>query len=92
MKHESIRSVFDWNTGEPSIFRPLQAAAKLRDSGTARVERDRATGQDRSAFYGLSRKSDEKLNTRRVYSPLVEGAEAGQRAAHRRDAIRRGGI
>lgn len=44
MKHESIRSAFDWNTGEPSIFRPLQAAQNLRTSATERVEKRRAAG------------------------------------------------
>lgn len=44
MKQQAVRSAFDWNTGEPSIFRPLQTAENLRTSATARVEKRRAAG------------------------------------------------
>ncbi len=94
MKHEpaAAHSAFYWNTGEPSVFLPLQRQAAQRAASTAKVERARAAGIERSTIYGLSRKSDLQQVERRRYSPPVEGREAGQRAADKRDALRRGSI
>lgn len=92
MKRAPIPSPFLWNTGEPSIFLPLQTAANQRAASTRKVEKARAAGTELSTIHGLSKKSDTRLAERRRYSPPVEGAAAGQHAADRRDALRRGSI
>jgi hypothetical protein len=83
MKHESVRSVWDWNTGEPSIFRPLQASAKHSQISTRTVEKAREDGADWTGGVVVKRQR---------YSPAIENAADGQRAADKRDALRRGGI
>ncbi|MDN8617836.1 hypothetical protein [Variovorax ginsengisoli] len=88
----TTRSVFDWNTGEPTVFLPLQTAANRRAAAAMVVDKARAAGIEPSVILGISRKSDERAAERRRYSPPVEGAAAGQRAADRRDALRRGSI
>lgn len=77
--------------GEPISWAPLQHSATMRAASTRKVERARAGGKDFSTIHGLSKKSDLVLAARRKYSAPVEGREAGQRAADKRDALRRGG-
>ncbi|WP_431276242.1 hypothetical protein ACQ858_08305 [Variovorax ureilyticus] len=95
MKQSSVLSAFHWRTGEPSVFRPLQTAANLRAASTAKVERARKQGVDRSVIHGLSKKADVRVSELRHqnrFSPPIENADEGQRSRDRRDAIRRGGI
>ena len=97
MKHTPVKpvSAFHWRTGEPSIFRPLQTAANLRAASTAKVERAREQGVDRSVIHGLSKKADVRVSELRHqnrFSPPIEDRKAGERSRDRNRAIRRGGI
>jgi hypothetical protein len=97
MKHHKPAaplSAFHWRTGEPSVSRPLQTAANLRAASTAKVERARKQGVDRSVIHGLSKKADVRVSELRQnrFSPPIENAEEGQRSRDRSDSIRRGGI
>lgn len=116
-----IRSPFEWQTGEPSIFRPLQTVANLRTSASERVEQRRAAGdptlpssyspapakrrrKKTSTFptvetaQGIKHGRQPKLYTtpglvKATSASLpVIGAEQGRQDAHRRDALKRGGI
>ncbi|CAN7325571.1 hypothetical protein LJR084_001885 [Variovorax sp. LjRoot84] len=78
-------------SGVPIDWAPLQRSAVLRSASTRKVENARARGTDFSTIHGISKKSDAILSARRKYSAPVEGAEAGQRSADKRDALRRGG-
>lgn len=79
--------------GEPIDWAGFQARAKMSASSTRSVARTRAGGKDPARLYGLSRKSDEKLNeAAKRYSPAIEGREAGQQAMHKRDALKRSRI
>lgn len=120
MKTEPIRSPFDWQTDEPSIFRPLQTAENLRRSASERVEKRRAAGDrtlpstymDKPAKPRRAKPSNfptvesaqgikhgrtpAMYTTPGLVKPTskslpVEGREAGQASADRRDALRRGG-
>lgn len=50
-------------TGEPIDWKPLQRSHNLRAASTAKVERARAAGIDRSTMHGISKKADARLAT-----------------------------
>lgn len=85
----STNNAFDWNTGERSIFASLEVTAKQEAIAAARIVRRREQGDDTLSLHGVNKKADEILRTRS--SAQVEGREAGQKAADKRDALRRGG-
>ena len=52
---------FYWNTGQPSIFCQdpyFNKALVNSQSATQTIQKARQEGQDKSTFYGLSRKAD----------------------------------
>lgn len=94
MNHESIRSPFDWNTGEPSVFASLAHSASLSKASTAKVQNDRRNGTDRSTFRGLSKKADAQIAQRAAphggaYAKAID-AKAPSKAARLREALRAG--
>lgn len=56
----SARSTFEWNTGEPTCFAPLQRLANQREVSAKRVEERRAKGIKAGTIYGLSKKADRR--------------------------------
>lgn len=76
--------------GVPVDWSFMQRAARLRKASTRNVEAARVQGKDRSSIFGLSKKADDRLATRRNFA--VEGREAGQRSTDKRAALKRGGI
>ena len=88
------QSAFYWNTGEPSIFRPMETGSKLRAASTANVQLSRQNGTDRSTFKGISKKADAQIAQRAaphggVYAKAVN-AKAPTKAGRLREALRAG--
>lgn len=96
MKHlpAARQSAFYWNTGEPSIFRPMETGSKLRAASTANVQLSRQNGTDRSTFSGMSKKADAQMAKRAAphggaYAKAVD-SKAPSKAARLREALRAG--
>ena len=60
-KPAAAQSAFYWNTGEPTVFLPLQTAADRRAASTAKVEKARSvTGADRASIHNVGLKPSER--------------------------------
>lgn len=86
----AVTNPFLWATNRPQVdTRDMQTEAKLKAVATKRVAARRAAGDPNVDIRGTSRRADEILRTRKSFS--IEGREAGQRSADKRDALKRGG-
>lgn len=86
----AVVNPFLWRTNPRQVdTSDLETRTKLKAIATKRIEARRAAGDPNIDIKGTSRRADEILRTRK--SLPVEGREAGQRSADKRDALRRGG-
>jgi hypothetical protein len=78
--------------GDPINWTIATVRAAAGPKISAAHERQRQEGKNPGAFYGLSRKSDESLQTRPKYSAPIEGREAGLLATEKRQRASKASI